>query len=99
MSKIRINELARELEVKPNVILDMLAEYGVEDKKTHSSSVDEDVALALRKRLASLGPLAKEQDFLFVAEPPAAAPFEAPEIPEPRAAAPPPRAAWRGAVT
>ncbi|MCA2966896.1 MAG: translation initiation factor IF-2 [Acidobacteriaceae bacterium] len=55
MSKIRINELARELEVKPNVILDMLAEYGVEEKKTHSSSVDEDVAVALRRRLAGMG--------------------------------------------
>ena len=36
MSKIRINELARELEVKPNVILDLLPELGVPDKKTHS---------------------------------------------------------------
>src|SRR5215831_13444216 len=51
MKKIRINELARELEVKPNVILDMLPELGVEEKKTHSSSIDEDVALAIRKRL------------------------------------------------
>ena len=90
MSKIRINELARELEVKPNVILDMLAEYGVEDKKTHSSSVDEDVALALRKRLASLGPIAKEPDFLFIAEPPVAAPPPVPEIQETKVAAPPP---------
>jgi len=31
MSKIRINELARELEVKPNVILDLLPELGVGD--------------------------------------------------------------------
>ena len=36
MSKIRINELARELEVKPNVILELLPELGVMDKKTHS---------------------------------------------------------------
>ena len=50
MSKIRINELARELEVKPNVILDLLPELGVTDKKTHSSSLDDDVALALRRR-------------------------------------------------
>ena len=28
MSKIRINELARELEVKPTVILDLLPELG-----------------------------------------------------------------------
>src|SRR3974377_1186737 len=51
MSKIRINELARELEVKPNVILDLLPELGVGDKKTHSSSLDDDVALAIRRKL------------------------------------------------
>src|SRR5258706_5251614 len=51
MSKIRINELARELEVKPNVLLDLLPELGVPDKKTHSSSLDDEVALELRRRL------------------------------------------------
>src|SRR6185437_14838532 len=51
MKKIRINELARELEVKPGVILDLLPELGVQEKKTHSSSIDEDVALVLRDRL------------------------------------------------
>jgi translation initiation factor IF-2 len=51
MKKIRINELARELEVKPGVILDLLPELGVQEKKTHSSSIDEDVALELRRRL------------------------------------------------
>ena len=51
MSKIRINELARELEVKPNVILDLLPKLGVEDKKTHSSSLDDDIAAMLRQRL------------------------------------------------
>src|SRR5258708_8113052 len=51
MGKIRINELARELEVKPNVIIDMLPELGVHDKKTHSSSLDADVALQLRQLL------------------------------------------------
>ena len=52
MSKIRINELARELEVKPNVILDVLPELGYTDKKTHSSSLDDDVVLAIRRRIA-----------------------------------------------
>ena len=51
MKKIRINELARELEVKPGAIIDMLPELGVQEKKTHSSSIDEDVALVLRQRL------------------------------------------------
>jgi translation initiation factor IF-2 len=52
MKKIRINELARELEVKPGVILELLPELGVQEKKTHSSSIEEDVAAALRERLA-----------------------------------------------
>ncbi len=60
MKKIRINELARELEVKPGVIIEMLPELGVQEKKTHSSSVDEDVALELRQRL--LGPDAPPRD-------------------------------------
>jgi len=51
MKKIRINELARELEVKPGVIIDMLPELGVQEKKTHSSSIDEDVAIKLKRRL------------------------------------------------
>jgi translation initiation factor IF-2 len=51
MKKIRINELARELEVKPGVIIDMLPELGVHEKKTHSSSIDEEVAIELKRRL------------------------------------------------
>src|SRR6476620_11536144 len=49
MKKIRINELARELEVKAHEILDRLPELGVSEKKTHSSSIDEDVAIKLRQ--------------------------------------------------
>lgn len=48
-SKIRINELARELEVKPSRILDLLPELGVTEKKTHSSSIEDDVALKVRR--------------------------------------------------
>ena len=44
MQKIRINELARELEVKAHLILELLPTLGVTDKKTHSSSLDDDVA-------------------------------------------------------
>ncbi len=51
MKKIRINELARELEVKPGVIIDLLPELGVQEKKTHSSSIDEEVAIELKRRL------------------------------------------------
>src|SRR5690242_10088436 len=49
MKKIRINELARELEVKAHEILERLPELGVTEKKTHSSSIDEDVAMKLRR--------------------------------------------------
>src|SRR5437667_3101485 len=48
MKKIRINVLARELEVKFNLILELLPELGVSEKLTHSSSIDEDVADKLR---------------------------------------------------
>lgn len=55
MKKIRINELARELEVKPGVILDLLPVFGVSEKKTHSSSIDEDVAITVRQRIVNEG--------------------------------------------
>ena len=34
MGKIRINELARELEVKPAKLLELLPEFGITDKRT-----------------------------------------------------------------
>src|SRR5947199_9037970 len=57
MKKIRINELARELEVKPGIIIDLLPELGVQEKKTHASSIEEETAIALRERLAASGVL------------------------------------------
>jgi translation initiation factor IF-2 len=41
MSKVRINDLAREMEVKSKQILDILAELGLADGKTHSSSLED----------------------------------------------------------
>ncbi|MGO8719690.1 MAG: translation initiation factor IF-2 [Acidobacteriaceae bacterium] len=55
MSKVRINDLARELEVKSRVILDILPEVGVAEKKTHSSSVEEDEARRVRAALGRAG--------------------------------------------
>jgi len=49
MNKIRVNELARELEVKSREILEKLPELGITEKMTHSSSIDEPVALQLRR--------------------------------------------------
>ena len=48
MSKIRINDLARELEVKSKAILDVLPEAGVTEKKTHSSSLEDHEAEKVR---------------------------------------------------
>ena len=48
MSKVRINDLARELEVKSKAILDVLLEVGVTEKKTHSSSIEDHEATKVR---------------------------------------------------
>ncbi|MGA2144030.1 MAG: translation initiation factor IF-2 [Bryobacteraceae bacterium] len=75
MKKIRINELARELEVKAHEILDRLPELGVAEKKTHSSSIDEDVAIKLRRLYGKESPAngdgaADDSSAIAVEEPP-----------------------------
>jgi translation initiation factor IF-2 len=50
-NQVRINELARELEVKAKAIIDLLPGYGVTEKKTHSSSIPADVAEKVRKQI------------------------------------------------
>ena len=52
MSKVRINDLARELEVKPRAIIDLLPELGVDGVKTHSSSLELDEAEKVRAHFA-----------------------------------------------
>src|SRR5262245_50405329 len=47
-NQVRINELARELEVKAKAIIDLLPGFGVTEKKTHSSSIPVDVAEKVR---------------------------------------------------
>jgi len=49
MSKIRINELARQLEVKSSEVIEKLHELGIAEKITHSSSIDEDKAEQVRR--------------------------------------------------
>ena len=51
MDKVRINDLARELEVKSKAILDVLPEVGVTEKKTHSSSISVEEAEKVKGRL------------------------------------------------
>jgi len=55
MSKIRINDLARELEVKSKSILDVLTEVGVTEKKTHSSSLEDFEADKVRAHFRGSG--------------------------------------------
>ena len=98
MSKIRINELARQLEVKSREVIDKLHELGIAEKVTHSSSIDEDKADQLRRYYSGEShaplPAATRQNGAgaAAAEQPAAA---APARPEKRARviqAPPPEA-------
>ena len=54
-SQVRINELARELEVKAKAIIDLLPGFGVTEKKTHSSSIPVDVAEKVTRAFAGSG--------------------------------------------
>jgi translation initiation factor IF-2 len=76
MAKIRINELARELEVKSHVVIDYLTEIGHE-AKSHSSALDDDVANRVRNHFQGAGGSASEA----APEPPAAPPSVAPAEP------------------
>jgi translation initiation factor IF-2 len=53
MEKIRINDLARELEIKSKELLEVLPSLGITGKKTHSSSVEPDEAEKVRKHFAA----------------------------------------------
>ncbi|HET6142915.1 MAG TPA: translation initiation factor IF-2 [Candidatus Acidoferrales bacterium] len=53
-NQIRINELARELEVKAKAIIDYLPEAGVTEKKTHSSSIEVAAAVKVREHFRAL---------------------------------------------
>jgi translation initiation factor IF-2 len=80
MRKTRINELARECEQPNSAIIAILPQFGVTEKKTHSSSIDDDVADRIRRHF---GVLAEE------AEPEAAGAEEkGPEAEAPHGAAP-----------
>ncbi|MFB3778554.1 MAG: translation initiation factor IF-2 [Bryobacteraceae bacterium] len=88
MGKIRINELARELEVKPNRLLELLPEFGVTEKKTHSSSVEDEVADALRRHFGLLPEEPQEE----AAPTGPSVEMAPPEAPEPEQAAGPAQA-------
>ncbi len=54
MRKTRINDLARELEVKSKAVLDYLHEIGVENVKSHSSAIEEEAAGKVRAHFQAL---------------------------------------------
>ncbi|HTV65736.1 MAG TPA: translation initiation factor IF-2 [Bryocella sp.] len=54
--KVRINDLARELEVKSREILEVLPKIGITEKKTHSSSIEDDEAESVKKYFAEQSP-------------------------------------------
>jgi translation initiation factor IF-2 len=85
MGKIRINDLARELEVKSREILDYLPELGVTDKKSHSSALEDEVAEKVRAHFrAASSPAPAEAGLAPPSLPPAA--VGAPTVPAPREA-------------
>jgi translation initiation factor IF-2 len=110
-NQIRINELARELEVKAKVLIDFLPEIGVTEKKTHSSSLDLEHAELARKHFAGLAAKeaaaeAEKQAKATAARKPAPRPAvtaaPTPSVAKPAAAAPsvaPPAAAKPAAPT
>src|SRR6201993_3912465 len=100
-NQVRINELARELEVKAKAIIDLLAGYGVTEKKTHSSSIPADVAEKVRKHIQGVADAEAAQEAKAKADKeakdaaakaarmrPAAAPVATAPTPAPPAAAP-----------
>ena len=80
MGKIRINDLARELEVKSKAVLDYLPELGITDKRSHSSALEEDVAEKVREhfRAGTQEATAEEVPAVPKPAPVAAAPAPAP---------------------
>src|ERR1700719_2219412 len=67
-NQIRINELARELEVKAKAIIDYLPEAGVTEKKTHSSSIEVEAAVRVREHFRALANAETEAEQKAVAD-------------------------------
>ena len=91
-NQIRINELARELEVKAKAIIDYLPEAGVTEKKTHSSSIEVEAAVKVREHFRALAEAEAEAEQKAIADKAAKdAAARAARI-KPAAVAPPPPA-------
>ena len=81
MGKIRINDLARELEVKSKAVLDYLPELGITDKRSHSSAVEEDVAEKVREHFCAATQEATAEEVPTVPKPAPVAVAPAPAPP------------------
>jgi len=57
MTKVRINELAKELEVKSKTLIDALNEMGFGEKKTHSSSLTDEETAKVRAHFGGGAPV------------------------------------------
>jgi translation initiation factor IF-2 len=85
MGNIRINVLARELEVKSHLILEYLAVLGFE-KKSHSSALDDEIADKVREHFRVLGEAEATPEVAPVAPPPVPVAVKEPPhaVPEPK---------------
>jgi hypothetical protein len=54
-TEVRINELARQLEVKAEAIVNLLPGLGLTEKKTHSSHIPIEIAEKVREALYKKG--------------------------------------------
>ncbi len=92
--QIRINELARELEIKAKVLIEYLPEIGISEKKTHSSSLEHDQAEKVRQHFraqadAEAAAEAEKQAKIVAAKAkPTAKPVVVPAAPAPTAVKP-----------
>jgi translation initiation factor IF-2 len=83
-SKIRINDLARELEVKSKSVLDYMHEIGLTDIKSHSSAVESDVADRVREHFRQVANEEEEtRASVKAVETSTAAPMPKPSAPRP----------------
>ena len=85
MKKIRINELARECEQPNSVILALLPQFGITEKKTHSSSIDEEIAEKIRRHFGIIKeqPEAEPQAEVEIAQAPTGETEQAGAVPQP----------------
>ena len=79
MGNIRINVLARELEIKSHLILEYLTVLGVE-KKSHSSALEDEIADKVREHFRSVGESGESPEAAPVPPEPIPVPHKEPQV-------------------